>query len=229
MDREHDRIPLSVAVKFRTTSSFLFAYSVNLSKGGMFLETANLAPVGSQIALVFEVADHGTFEVKGTVTWHRTKEDTVGMPPGMGVEFGEVDATLGEFIDEIVSSFQGLTVLLFCPDPQDRRTIGRMVRSIVATAEVVEAGGTSTAEALLGPEIDLVIVDADAPDGAGLKVLRAAIAADRKIPTIVLTNDTLRRVETLEMGAVDASENPPVFADFQEILLRTLGRPSTVT
>ena len=229
MDREHDRIPLSVEVRFRTTSSFLFAYSVNLSKGGMFLETANLAPVGSDITLVFQVADRGTFEVRGTVTWHRTKEDTVGMPPGMGVEFGEVDATLGEFIDQIVTSFQGLTILLYCPDPQARRTLGRMIRSIVATAEVVEAGGTSTAEALLGPDIDLVIADADAPDRAGLSVLSAANAADRKIPSLVLTNDTMRRAESLELGAVDVCENPPAFADFQEILLHTLGRPSTVS
>ena len=44
---------------------FLFAYSVNLSKGGMFLETANVAPVGSEVALVFHVADRGTFEIKG--------------------------------------------------------------------------------------------------------------------------------------------------------------------
>lgn len=229
MEREHDRIPLAVEVRFRTTSSFLFAYSVNLSKGGMFLETANLAPVGSELTLVFQIADHGTFEIKGTVTWHRTKEDTVGLPPGMGVEFDEVDTTLGEFIDQIVSSFAGLTVLLYCPDPRDRRTIGRMVRSIVATADVVEAGGTSTVEALLGPEIDLIIADMDAPEDAGLAVLDAAIANERKIPVIAVTNDTLRRAQVLEAGAVDATENPPVFADFQEILLRTLGRPSTVS
>ena len=105
MDREHDRIPLSVEVRFRTTSSFLFAYSVNLSKGGMFLETASLAPVGSQITLVFQIADRGAFEVKGTVTWHRTKEDTVGLPPGMGVEFEQIDDANIRVVEEILRRY----------------------------------------------------------------------------------------------------------------------------
>ena len=45
-DREHDRIPFSMQVEFRTASSFLVAYSVNLSRGGMFIETDAEVPMG---------------------------------------------------------------------------------------------------------------------------------------------------------------------------------------
>ena len=40
-EREHERMPYSVQVEFRTPNSFLVAYSVNLSRGGLFLETNN--------------------------------------------------------------------------------------------------------------------------------------------------------------------------------------------
>jgi uncharacterized protein (TIGR02266 family) len=227
-EREHDRIPHSVEVKFRTTSSFLFAYSTNLSKGGMFLETAADVPIGSAIALRFRVADEEACEVRGRVSWRRDAPDADGAPAGIGVEFDAIDDTLGEVIDRLVTRFQGLTVLLFCPDTQDRHSVARMVRSIVGTADVVEAGGTSTAEALLGPEIDLVVVDGDAPDGAGLLVLRAAKSRDRKIPAIVLSADAGRQQQARELGADEIADHPPDFHDFQELLLRALGRPSTI-
>jgi len=50
-EREHQRIPYAVEVEFRTASSFLVAYSVNVSRGGLFLETEHEVPVGAQITL----------------------------------------------------------------------------------------------------------------------------------------------------------------------------------
>jgi uncharacterized protein (TIGR02266 family) len=228
--REHDRIPYTVEVRFRTTSSFLFSYSVNLSKGGMFIETEELAPIGTPIMLKFTVADHGSYEIAGVVSWHREERDPVsGKPKGMGVEFERIDDTLGEIIDQLVTTFRGLTVLVFCPHAKDRSAVARMVRSIIGTADVVEASGTSTVEALLGDEIDLVIADGDAPDGEGLLVLRATKQRNAKTPTIVLSDEVEQRELALDAGADEVADNPPSFADFQEVLLRALGRPSTIS
>lgn len=232
MDREraHDRIPYSVEVKFRTTSSFLFAYSVNLSKGGIFLETDNLLPVGSELTLKLRIGTAGVYDVRGRVSWVRERSDEPGArPPGIGVQFHDLDDAIGSVIDQLVTTFRGLTVLLFCPDTQDRHAIGRMVKSIVSTADVVEVGGTTTAEALLGPEIDVVVCDGDADDNAGLVVLRAAKRRDKKIPVIVLSEDPDRRAHALAIGADEVADNPPTFHDLQDVLLRALGRPSTVS
>ena len=47
-EREYERMPYRVQIEFRTASSFLVAYSVNLSRGGLFLETEADVPTGSQ-------------------------------------------------------------------------------------------------------------------------------------------------------------------------------------
>jgi len=217
-----------VQVRFRTRSSFLVAYSVNLSKGGIFLETDSPAPIGTAVTLKMHVADAGVYEILGHVTWIRAQADAAAGPAGMGVEFDDVDEAVGGLIDELVTDFRGLNVLVFSQDGKDRSSVARTVRSIIGTADVVEAAGTSTAEALLGDEIDLVIVDGEAPDGAGWLVLRAAKNRDKKIPVIALCTEESERQRAIDLGADEVSDNPPVFADFQDLLLRALGRPSTV-
>lgn len=213
-------------VRFRTSSSFLVAYSVNLSKGGAFLETATPAPVGSALTLKLAVGDADAYEVAARVTWVREQADPAAGPAGMGVEFDGIDDALGDVIDQLVTTFAGMTVLVFCPDSQDRATLARMVRSIIRSADVVEAGGISTAEALLGDELDLVVVDGDAPDDGGWHLLRAA--KQRGVPVIALCAEEDERLRAHELGADDITDNPPAFVDFQEALLRTLGRPTAV-
>ena len=52
-DRRQPRLPIQLKVAYRTTGAFLVAYSVNLSKGGIFLETPTPLEVGeSQAALL---------------------------------------------------------------------------------------------------------------------------------------------------------------------------------
>ena len=53
-------MPYTVQVEFRTASSFLVTYSVNLSRGGLFLETDAPIPAGSGISLDLVVPGHGT-------------------------------------------------------------------------------------------------------------------------------------------------------------------------
>ena len=53
-------MPYTVQVEFRTASSFLVAYSVNLSRGGLFLETEADVPTGAAMTLDFTVPNAGT-------------------------------------------------------------------------------------------------------------------------------------------------------------------------
>ena len=56
-------MPYAVQVEFRTASSFLVAYSVNLSRGGLFIETEVDIPTGSMMTIDFAVPGAGTTSI----------------------------------------------------------------------------------------------------------------------------------------------------------------------
>src|ERR1043165_5821525 len=111
MEREHDRMPYSVQVEFRTAQSFLVAYSVNLSRGGIFLETEADVPTGSLVTLDLQGPSAGQINLVGVIAWRRGAESPDG-PPGLGVEFQDVAPQLGSTIDRLVSTFHGVHILL---------------------------------------------------------------------------------------------------------------------
>jgi len=226
-EREHPRVPYIVRVEYRTRSSFLVAYSVNLSRGGIFLETDQEVPVGSEIALQIAVPDAKPVPITGQVSWCREERDEEG-PPGIGVEFEGISEALGLMIDELVSEYAGLNVLLVCQNNQDRTSLTRQVRSIVSTAEVVGASDTHLGEKLLDDSVDLVIVDADFdPEGAAELLLRSR-QMSVPVPAIALASSPEVREQAWEAGAAEVATSPPQFADLQRIILRALGRPSSV-
>ncbi|HMG57094.1 MAG TPA: TIGR02266 family protein, partial [Kofleriaceae bacterium] len=116
-DREYDRIPYSVQVEFRTASSFLVAYSVNLSRGGIFIETDSEVPAGVLLALDLHVPGAGLLQLVGLVAWRRGIDSPDG-PAGLGIEFQDVAPQLGSTIDKLVSLFQGVQILLLSGDRQ---------------------------------------------------------------------------------------------------------------
>src|SRR5262245_48424746 len=113
-EREYQRVPYSVEVEFRTASSFLVAYSVNVSRGGMFLETEHDVPLGAEVVLRMMVPDAGPVAMTGVVAWRRGRESGDG-PPGIGVEFLDLGGDLGLIIDRLVAAFDKINVLLLAP------------------------------------------------------------------------------------------------------------------
>src|SRR5215468_6082862 len=103
-EREHQRMPYAVQVQFRTASSFLITYSVNLSRGGLFLETDQEIPEGSPIGLELAIPGIGQVDIAGVVMWRRPP-DTPDGPAGLGIEFQDVAPQLGFVIDRLVSTF----------------------------------------------------------------------------------------------------------------------------
>jgi type IV pilus assembly protein PilZ len=227
-ERIHHRVPLCMRVQFRNASSFLVAYSVNLSRGGVFLESDEPLQVGSEIALQVEVPDAGPVTLTGRVTWRREKPDIDG-PVGFGVEFEDMVDILGSLIDQMVSQFAGITVLLVCPGGRDRVTLTRQLKSIIATAEVVGATDTHVAQSLLDDEVDLIVLDGDSePDGA-LVVVGAAQSLFSPIPCIVMSDSAEQRASARDAGANEVIHNPPAFGELHSAVMRAIGRPSAVT
>ncbi|MGN6108584.1 MAG: TIGR02266 family protein [Kofleriaceae bacterium] len=226
-DRQHERMPYSVQVEFRTPSSFLVAYSVNLSRGGLFLETDADIPSGALVTLDLTIPTAGQISLHGAVSWRRAAETPEG-PPGLGIEFADVAPQLGSVIDRLVSSFHGVQILVLSGDRQDRTTLARSIKSIISTAEVIQAADAGVATTLMTGEIDLAVVDVDFDVDGGLAALRAARAQTPPVPAIALTSNPKLREHARAAGAVEVATNPPPFAELQVVLVRGLSKPALI-
>jgi len=226
-EREYDRIPYSVQVEFRTASSFLVAYSVNLSRGGMFIETDSEMPTGVLLTLDLHVPGAGLLHLIGMVAWRRGVDSPDG-PAGLGIEFQDVAPQLGSTIDKLVSSFQGVQILLLSGDRQDRTTLARSIKSIISTAEVLQAADAALACTLLTNEIDVAIVDVDFDPEGALDTLRAAKLVSPRVPTIAIAASAKLREMARAAGADELAANPPPFAELQVVLVRALSKPVSV-
>src|SRR5262245_2463246 len=163
-------MPYAVQVEFRTASSFLVAYSVNLSRGGLFLETDADIPTGALMTLDFSVPSAGTTSLNGVVAWRRGTSESADGPPGLGVEFQDVAPQLGAIVDRLVTGFRGVQMLLLSGDRQDRTQLARNIKSIIATAEITQAADANVAASVLTSEVDAAIVDVDFDLEGGLKI-----------------------------------------------------------
>jgi uncharacterized protein (TIGR02266 family) len=226
-DREHERMPYSVQVEFRTPSSFLVAYSVNLSRGGLFIETDAEIPSGAMVTVDFSIPTAGQISLNGAVSWRRGVDSTDG-PPGLGVEFLDVAPQLGSLIDRLVSSFHGVQILVLSGDRQDRTSLARSIKSIMSTAEVMQAADANVATTLMSSEIDLAVVDIDIDFEGGLATLRAAKEQVPSVPSVALTANPLLYEQARAAGADEVVSNPPPFAELQVVLVRALSKPAVV-
>ena len=86
-ERRHDeRQPASFEIEFTDDSEFFAGVSQDLSRGGVFVATYQLLPVGSAVGLSLELPDGERVEVRGEVRWLRESSGGEGRP-GMGVAF----------------------------------------------------------------------------------------------------------------------------------------------
>jgi uncharacterized protein (TIGR02266 family) len=221
-------MPYVVQVDFRTASSFLVAYSVNLSRGGMFLETDADIPTGALMTLDFSVPGAGTTSLNGVVAWRRALEEASAGPPGIGVEFQDVAPQLGVVIDKLVTGFRGVHILLLSGDRQDRTTLARNIKSIIATAEITQAADANVAATVVSGELDVAIVDIDFDIDGGIKTIQAAKQQEPPVPTIALTSNHAYRELAVAAGTDELLANPPAFADLQVVLVRALGKPVSI-
>jgi uncharacterized protein (TIGR02266 family) len=226
-DRVFERAPVAIEVEYRTAGAFLVAYSSNLSKGGIFLETDRPSAIGTQLMLRFNIPGAGTIEVVGSVAWVRPT-NLEGKPPGMGVEFENLDARHGEVIDQMVSRFKGLRVLVLAQGAHARALLGRAVRSILSTADVIEAADSDGAERALERSMDLVIIDLDDSSADGLLTMRLAKLTGRPVPVIAASRELLSRERAKELGADEVLPAPLALTELQVAILRALGRPLRV-
>jgi uncharacterized protein (TIGR02266 family) len=228
-DRSHDRIPATLQVEFRTATSLLVAYSTNVSRGGMFLETEAELEIGAAVMLALAVPDEPTVEVTATVAWRRGRESPDG-PPGLGVQFGAAPLALGAAIDRLVGAHVGITLLLVPSRRTDGPTLVRLVRTAIAKADLLVAGGPDDGAARLSAGLDALVIAVDADDELEprLAVVQAAAALTPRLPVVAVVADAAIAARCAAAGAADTCLAPLDFADLQAAVVRALGRPSAV-
>jgi len=65
-------------------------YSVNMSTGGVFIETVNILPVNTSLIVIFKLPDNDTIiTCKSRVAWIKEPGDLrkFSLPSGMGLQF----------------------------------------------------------------------------------------------------------------------------------------------
>lgn len=224
--RKHERAPLALEVHYRTAGSFLVSYSVNLSRGGLFLETTEVLPVGTRIGVRFSVPGMSiTVETDATVMWVREVKSEVGLPAGLGLKFESLEEQLGVVIDRLMERFRGMRFLAIAADMQAQDRLARQLRSVL-TAEIVQATPAQILIEGLGSRVDLVLVDLDSTGVEGLDSIRRAVSgASPPLPAVAVSRQPELRTAALDAGAEAALENPPPFELLRQRILDALGKP----
>src|SRR5262245_51447349 len=100
------RTPTTLKIKFKSVSieDFIERYSVDVSRGGIFIRTKKPLDVGTPLKFEFQLQDGTTImNGDGTVAWARGEE--VARPsaaPGMGVRFDRVAGSSLLVLDRIL-------------------------------------------------------------------------------------------------------------------------------
>ena len=105
-NREFERADVRLQLNYRdaTGGNFLFEYSMNISKGGIFIETQHPASIGTHLLVRFPSDDgEDLVEVEGEVVWVNPVDDD-SPNPGMGIQWTRVDDEARAHIASIVKA-----------------------------------------------------------------------------------------------------------------------------
>lgn len=106
--RQQQRVEvgLKVNLKYPDRDSFVERFSINVSRTGLFVRAKDPLPVGSRVRFEYRIADNTRMlRGVGLVRWSRGVEDSSDeKPPGMGIEFVDLDPQSEELITHIVAT-----------------------------------------------------------------------------------------------------------------------------
>ncbi|MGE3629442.1 MAG: TIGR02266 family protein, partial [Sandaracinaceae bacterium] len=103
--RKDKRAPISLKVRFKsaTLDEFIEQYSVDISRGGIFIKSKSPMAVGTLLKFEFQLKDesrliHGV----GRVVWKR--DGSSDEPPGMGIKFIKMDPESRGLVEKMVTA-----------------------------------------------------------------------------------------------------------------------------
>ena len=105
-EREEPRAQRILNVTYKDRESFMSAYSVNVSAGGLFIQTDNFLQPGNRFILGLQLPDiPNRLQINCEVIWARKRDNSQPTQvPGMGVKFLKISKTdhqtLEKFLEE---------------------------------------------------------------------------------------------------------------------------------
>lgn len=104
--RKADRLHHELLVAYRTVDGFITDWAVNISRGGIFINTRNPLAVGTTVRLIVSLPDTAfPFDLTGRVTRVNEFDNPSNQVPGMGIEFLDVDddkrSRIERFVDRL--------------------------------------------------------------------------------------------------------------------------------
>lgn len=90
--RRADRLQHELLVAYRTVDGFITDWAVNISRGGIFINTRSPLAVGTTVRLIISLPDTAfPFDLSGRVMRVNEFDNPANQVPGMGIEFVDVD------------------------------------------------------------------------------------------------------------------------------------------
>lgn len=100
--RKSERVDLLVRVTYQSVDELFSEFARNINEGGIFIETDAPKELGTALTLQFMLpGSDDVIEVNGIVV-RQSNGDETGEGPGMGIEFGDLNARARECINELV-------------------------------------------------------------------------------------------------------------------------------
>ena len=99
--QDDKRAPVRIQIEYGSGEPFFSAQSLNLSRGGVFLQTEFLLPPGRAVQLIFNIPAKPRLSVVGRVVWTRGAGDPRG-PAGIGIQFETVAPEVLRVIEDLL-------------------------------------------------------------------------------------------------------------------------------
>ena len=103
LNRKADRLQHELLVAYRTVDGFITDWAVNISRGGIFINTRNPLAIGTTVRLIISLPDAAfPFDLTGRVIRVSEFDNPANQVPGMGIEFVDVDEEKRSRIERFV-------------------------------------------------------------------------------------------------------------------------------
>ena len=101
--RRSPRLHHEVTVAYRSAGRFLTDWATDISRGGLFINTRNPLALGTVVKLIIQLPGaEFPIDLSGRVTRVVDLDERGSTPPGMAVEFLDLDAERRARLEELV-------------------------------------------------------------------------------------------------------------------------------
>lgn len=105
--RKDDRVKRPILLTFKDHTTFVTAYTENISKGGLFIRTDRPLKQAEQFLLTMQLVGSPTpINATCEVVWTRTQSEGETRPAGMGVKFCEMSKRDNHLLNQYIQAVQ---------------------------------------------------------------------------------------------------------------------------